>query len=485
MKKKITIIITSVCIFMILLLIILLVLVPNITKTYNIEIKNNNVYGKGFELNNKSIILTNNKYHITGSGDYTFIINSDKEIILDNLDINSDNTIFDIQNGDVTFNIKGNNTLSSKKNIISGQSIKMIGKGSLNIKESDNAINVNKDINIKDITLNINTIGNAIKSKNGNINIDNVRLTLKTSMEYIQDNEGRYIKINDIYYKKPKDYEYKETRYSLKDSSKGLKAQNIIINNSSINIDAIDDSISAEDTIILNKSELLLATNDDAISSDGKINVNNSKITINSCFEGLEAMNVEVNNTEIYIDSNDDGININGVGKDLCDTCSLNIKDSKMNINSSGDGIDAACNMTMENVIYNNKTKDDGIELLGKFDAKNSKIRVEVRNNEKLNYPVSASQMTTFDDNTTVVIGVDNEFPIYSFLYGKMDYYRLENIDQINIKSDNEIIIEDKFDNKFNYVYYYNDILKGKDNYYLSNSEYKKLELVVFTDKIN
>ena len=67
------------------------------------------------------------------------------------------------------------------------------------------------------------------------------------------------------------------------DADKG----NIIINDGTINIDAADDGIHAENSFIIN---------------DGKINILNSK-------EGIEAHTIDINGGDIILIANDDGIN--------------------------------------------------------------------------------------------------------------------------------------------------------------------------------
>lgn len=484
MNKKVLLLII-ICLVLLISLFIIKLSIDN--KTYNIELNNNSIKGSGFKKDGKNIKLSKNSYHITGTGDYNFIIDSEAKIEIYNLNITSDEAIFNINNENVTFTIKGDNTLSSKKSIISGNNIQLLGNGKINISESNNAIFARNNIDINDIALDINTIGNALRTKNGNISINNSNISINSQMEYIEDSEGRYILENNVYTKKPKDYEYKVARYSLKENARGIKAQNININNSTIDINTIDDSISANDSVKINNSSLILSSNDDAITSDERITIDNSNLVIKSCFEAIESNVIEINTSEINTNSTDDGINVKGTNNDYCANCLLTIKNSKLIITSGADGIDASNSMIMDNVEYTNLTGDDGIELLGDLDVKNSKIQIEIKNNDLFAFPIITRGILTFDDKTEVIIAVDNEFKDHTDILKDYSFYRLKGIDSIDISISNKNYINKKLNNKYNYVYYLNEnlssVLKNNDAYYKSNEKQNKLELLNINDK--
>ena len=106
-------------------------------------------------------------------------------------------------------------------------------------------------------------------------------------------------------------------------STKGIKAaEQIRIRGGNITIRSYDDSIHAgagkelengsrsSGNITVSGGSLTLYSNDDAIHADDTLSVSGGKITVESCYEGMEANHILISGGDIKIYSKDDGLNV-------------------------------------------------------------------------------------------------------------------------------------------------------------------------------
>ena len=157
-------------------------------------------------------------------------------------------------------------------------------------------------------------------------------------------------------------------------SMKALKSTNsLLIAGGNISINSADDSVHSDASVIINGGTLTIASGDDAIHAEETLTVTGGKIDISECYEGLEALHIDVNGGTISLKASDDGLNAAG-GKDQSGTDggrdgmfgggrpgsgkggpggmssnsngTIRISGGTLYINSSGDGIDA--NGTLE-----------------------------------------------------------------------------------------------------------------------------------------
>lgn len=162
-------------------------------------------------------------------------------------------------------------------------------------------------------------------------------------------------------------------------SMKGLKAANsILISGGIFNIDSADDSIHSDVSVTINGGTFTIASGDDALHAEDTLTVTAGKIDISKCYEGLEALHIDVRGGDIKLKASDDGLNAAG-GTDQSGTeggrdgmfgggpggmgggrpgggghggmsansnGSIKISGGNLYINSSGDGLDA--NGTLE-----------------------------------------------------------------------------------------------------------------------------------------
>ena len=156
-------------------------------------------------------------------------------------------------------------------------------------------------------------------------------------------------------------------------SMKGLKATNsLLISDGKFTINSADDSVHSDASVIINGGTFNIASGDDAIHAEETLTVTAGNIDISECYEGLEALHIDVHGGNIKLKASDDGLNAAG-GTDQSGTeggrdgmfgggrpggmgghggmsansnGSIKISGGTLYINSSGDGMDA--NGTLE-----------------------------------------------------------------------------------------------------------------------------------------
>jgi len=156
-------------------------------------------------------------------------------------------------------------------------------------------------------------------------------------------------------------------------SMKGLKAANsLLISGGNITLDSADDTIHSDVSVIINGGTFTLTSGDDGIHAEDNLTVTAGKIEITECYEGLEALHIDVQGGNIKLKATDDGLNAAG-GTDQSGTTggrdgmfggggfggggpgghgssnsngSIKVSGGTLYINSSGDGMDA--NGTLE-----------------------------------------------------------------------------------------------------------------------------------------
>ena len=79
-----------------------------------------------------------------------------------------------------------------------------------------------------------------------------------------------------------------------------------------VSIESADDGICAEGDILIAGGELTIASVDDGIHSNTTIYIYDGTIRLNECYEGIEAIAVELYGGDVTIYPFDDGINANG-----------------------------------------------------------------------------------------------------------------------------------------------------------------------------
>lgn len=151
-------------------------------------------------------------------------------------------------------------------------------------------------------------------------------------------------------------------------SMKGIKSSgSMLIENGEFNINSADDAVHSNLSVTVNGGTFQIASGDDGFHADENLTIYSGVINITECYEGLEALNVNVAGGDIKLKATDDGLNAAGgtdssgtggrggdmfggpggmMGGNGSSNGSVVISGGTLYINSSGDGIDA--NGTLE-----------------------------------------------------------------------------------------------------------------------------------------
>lgn len=125
-------------------------------------------------------------------------------------------------------------------------------------------------------------------------------------------------------------------------STKGLKAGgDLTITSGNFNLDCADDTLHAGGTILISDGTITALSGDDGIHSDTELTITGGTIDIQKSYEGLEAVNINIEGGNISIVASDDGINVNDSNG------LLNITGGTTYVNARGDGLDSNGSITM------------------------------------------------------------------------------------------------------------------------------------------
>ncbi|WP_423818024.1 carbohydrate-binding domain-containing protein [Salinimicrobium sp. TIG7-5_MAKvit] len=316
----------------------------------------------GVEINNKSgsafnIINAEKTIIIVLDGTTNYL--ADASYYLDSGDTESDAALY--SNDDLT--IYGGGTLVVQGN--SNEAIKsnaglILKEANIEVTSIENGIEAKDFLLVKDGSYKISAGGDAFKSSNDAI----------TSVGYITIESGNFIIISG------EDGLQAESKLSIaganlnitsgggssallgENSSKGVKGgTGVTIETGAIlNIDAADDGIHSKEQVTINGGAIHITSGDDAIHSDENLEINDGEIVISGSVEGIEGAEISINGGNIHVVSSDDAVNAAGDADGS--NYYLYINAGYLVIDSEGDGIDVngVLEMTDGVVIVNGPT---------------------------------------------------------------------------------------------------------------------------------
>ena len=119
-----------------------------------------------------------------------------------------------------------------------------------------------------------------------------------------------------IYSRKDLNIKGKGTLTVISEEGHGiLSKKDLKIKNGTINIEAGCDAINCGDDAEITGGILTITAGDDAIHADSSLTITDGEIIIEKCYEGLEALSINISGGSIDIYAEDDGINASA-GKD-------------------------------------------------------------------------------------------------------------------------------------------------------------------------
>lgn len=294
-------------------------------------------------------------YHVKGSTKYQLIIednsSSNIHLVLDNVTMTNDANapIYVKKSEKVVLHLLGENNIEATytSEVIDGEDsingaifskddLTITGTGTLNVSSKLHGIVCKDDLKMIMGTINIKATKRGIdandsfRMRDGNLNITSygsVGIKLKSKKDdsflYV---EGGKIDITSYDEGIDLDYNVEATGYikfvsgeiiinsgNDTNEAKAIKcASNIIITGGKFSLNSTDDGFHSVGSISIKNTNIQVTSLDDCIHSDDSIIVTSGNIILNG-HEGLEADKVYVNNGNIYMDANDDGINASSV----------------------------------------------------------------------------------------------------------------------------------------------------------------------------
>ena len=143
-------------------------------------------------------------------------------------------------------------------------------------------------------------------------------------------------------------------------STKGIKAANeIVINNGTVNIKSYDDAIHANSddaiengetplgNVTVNGGNITVYSNDDGIHADGSLSIISGTVSVTNSYEGVEGTTVNISGGYVSIYSKDDGINAT-----TATGTAVSIDGGVIYIYCSGDGIDSNSRTSYQGIVF-------------------------------------------------------------------------------------------------------------------------------------
>lgn len=274
--------------------------------------------------------------------------------------------------------INGSGTLSVTGNYCDGIKAKdtlKITEGKIKVAAKDDGINVNDFLTTLEAEISIETDeGDAIKCKHnkeekGFVAMEGTVLWLNSGGDGISASSSVYLTDVNANITSGGGSEEAERkggfeffgRHNNSDaeeekSTKAVKAGiDMVINGGKYILDAKDDALHADNDVTVTGGEFEISTGDDAVHADMNVVTAPDKMNISKCYEGIEGAYVTINDGEIKIVSDDDGINATGENaedsgmmfggseneKTAAEDIWLTVNGGHICIETSGDGFDS------------------------------------------------------------------------------------------------------------------------------------------------
>ena len=264
---------------------------------------------------------------------------------------NVDATVF--SKADLTFNGAGKLHIESPAahGIVSKDDLVFAG-GTYTINAASRGIDANDSVRCAGTYLAVQAGKDAIRAKNdtdttlGYVYINDAQMDIKASGDGISASSNIQIDAGKFSIKAGIGVDLSANPEAP--SAKSLKASNnLLVVNGEFDLESVEDTVNVNGNIILAAGKFALKSGDDAFHADKSFYAVSAEVNVSECYEGIEAVNVEIRAGKIDITSKDDAINAAG-GTDATDntdsfaasTGTLKISGGEININSNGDGFD-------------------------------------------------------------------------------------------------------------------------------------------------
>jgi hypothetical protein len=334
------------------------------------------------------ILATGSVNYLTGGSDFVQGFDSDENA---NATLNIRQSLTLSGSGTLFVNGAANNGIGSKGDLT-------ISGGTYHIFANNNAIKGNDSIEISGGTFYIASNEDGIKSEAddtdtgvGYINITGGDFEIATDNDGVDAGTSLTVSNATMKIITRGGYATKITDSTI--SAKGLKAETFItVDSGNFNINSQDDCVHSDGSITINNGTFILATADDGFHANETLEISSGTIKISNCYEGLEALNINIRGGNITIVATDDGVNIadgsdssaisnptgrggmggkggQSGGETVIDGL-LNITGGTLTINAKGDGLDSNGNIIMTGgtvTITGTGKGDEAVDYNGTF----------------------------------------------------------------------------------------------------------------------
>lgn len=274
--------------------------------------------------------------------------------------------------------------------IYSSDDLILNGTGTLDITANYNeGITSKNDLRISGVTLDITSVGNAIKGKDSlalrdvTANITSKADGIKSSNSELEDKGFIVIESGTYNIVSAEDAIQAETDFLIRNgevnittgdgatesqsggdmfhggfgnhendnetetiSQKGIKSgRNLVIEGGTVSASSSDDAIHSNYIVKIDGGTLNLAATDDGIHADSQVDIDSGDINITQSYEGIEAETININDGNIHVTSTDDGFNASdgsgGNTMQASPNCTFNINGGCTYVNAGGDGLDS------------------------------------------------------------------------------------------------------------------------------------------------
>ena len=278
--------------------------------------------GGAYAFNGNAVISSKGKYVVSGTlTDGSIVVDADSAakvwILLNGVDIHClDDACIRVEQADKVFITLAEGTENylttegfSNEAVQNGvdaalfsrDDLTLNGAGSLEVQAKDgHGIVGNDSLVITSGTIMVHAARDALHA-NDSLCIQKANLSLTAEDEGI-DVGG----VNSLLY-------LESGNVSIAGSDNGISAAgDLRIAGGNFSISAGNNGISATGSIEIQNGDLTVRAYDDGIRSDSSITISGGTIAIPECYEGIEAITVDISGGEIAIYPEDDGINANG-----------------------------------------------------------------------------------------------------------------------------------------------------------------------------
>lgn len=151
-------------------------------------------------------------------------------------------------------------------------------------------------------------------------------------------------------------------------SAKAIKATSEIkIQGGMFAIDSADDAIHSNGNLSITGGDIDITSGDDGLHADATITIDGGDIKISKSYEGIESAIITINDGNIYVVSNDDGINVAGGN----DNSSINGRSGQNEFTSSGNN-----QLQINGGYIYTDALGDGLDANGSFEMTNGTVIV-------------------------------------------------------------------------------------------------------------